>query len=268
MAARDLIPGMPTPVAQQLFEAARRGVNSGAALSRDPGSGQSAGPPGYGAEPQLIHQPGGDLLMKFAHPVPDTVEVQFRTLPQAGWYAPTVSPTSPVTFETGVFEVPKGMQLWVFDYEFVPFRQSGLDPNDAVMVEDGRFSTMLGFDLTVNGRRSARLFFQLDPVPAGTQRNAFSGSPFIGAPGGTAAVFQPYAPNSPAGTSLLPCRVVRYGAPGLPFTIIAREGERVVVSATIFRPVNAALKFIQSRLMGFILGQNAAEALLQRVRPR
>jgi hypothetical protein len=263
---------LPTTLAHALYaqqqprnEVTPQGWQPG---TRDPNVGQSAGPPGYGAEPVLMHQPGGELLFKLAPSVPAPEEVLFRSQAQGSWFAPSVAPTNPVSFEIGSFAVPTSMQFWLFDYEFLCFRQSGLDPLDAVAAEDGRFNTTLGFDLTVNGRRSGHLFFQLDPVPPGTAASAFSPVPFAGVPGGLQAAYQAYAPNSAAGTSLLPARRVRYGAPGLPFTIIAKEGDRVTMSCTIFRQVNAPLKFVQARVLGYLLGSNAAESLLQRMRPR
>lgn len=242
--------------------------------------GQEAGTPGQGPAPIDVLLPGGDLLKQFLHPSITILDQLFRTLPEDTWYSPTVSPTQPVQFELGSFKVPPGVQLWIQNYDFAIFRQSGADPGDFVRCEDERFSGCLGFDLTLDGKRPASLSFQLDPQQAVVSRQQFEPplTTFRGRRGPqTGAVpaqfnrsnVNSFASTANPGTSLLPARPGRIGpeVPN-PFTYVARENVSVALSCVIFRPIPSPVVFIQGEIKGYLIQTNAADAFQNRLRPR
>ncbi len=236
---------------------------------RQGAAGQEAGPPGLGPEPQLVHEPGGELLDKIQHPAFLTVDHLFRALPEDSWFSPQTSARKPVSFEFGVFDVPNDQVFLITDYEFVALRQSGIDPFDFVQAAPYRFSGFMGFDITVDGRRLSNLFYQLDPAPVQFFQQAFENPTGPRPP----AAFNRAAANSfgavsGQGTSLLPLRPNVQGSRNMPFTIIAGPGTRVSLSAVIFRRVTAALAGLQGSVAGFTIHKNTMSALLNRVRPR
>ena len=241
----------------------------------DGGKGQEGGPPGMGLPSPLFHQPGGDTINRLLNPAFEIFEELYQVLPEESWYDPTVSPTTPIQFELGAFQVPPGMHLWIFDYEFTPFRLSGVDAGDIVPVEDQRLTTVLGFDLTISSRRTSHLLYQLDPVKVQLARQAFQQQPNYAniRPAANPGSFdraqaQSFAAAASPSTSLLPSRRKRQGAESGPFTIIARENERVALSCVIFRTVPFPLGSIQGRHAGYLVASNVSEAILMRMRPR
>lgn len=247
-----------------------RDVQEEARLVREGTAGQQGAPPGAGAEPLLVHQPGGELLNKIQHPAFDTFEHLFRVLPEEGWFGANVSPKRPIKFEFGSFTVPQSSFFLLTDYEFTPLRQSGVDPYDFMYAEDGRFSGFMGFDILVSGRRVSNLFYQLDPAPVSLAKSSFD--PPIGGRGRTvafnAAAANSYANVAGTGSSLLPVRPTVQGARGMPFTILAGPNSVVSLSCVIFRRVTQPLAGIQARMSGFTIHNNMAMSLLERVRPR
>lgn len=241
-------------------------------IIRDPNEGQSAGPPGLGAEPILSHSPGGALLELLQHPAFMNVFRRYRALPEDSWFDPSVSPTRPIQFQLGAFQVPPGTQYWLFEYQFNAYRQSGIDPGDSIIAEAGRFSSVLGFDVNVDGSRQGNLLNQLDPVPVQLQRPEFQ--PFSGRTrGGDAAPFNTASANSFAATASPGLSLL---APGTntqspfngPFTIIAREGQIVVLSVVIFKPINAPLTALEGIHTGYLVHTQVADSLINRLRPR
>jgi hypothetical protein len=241
-------------------------------LIRDPNVGQSAGPPGLGTEPVLAHQPGGELLELVQHPAFDNVAYRYRALPEGSWFDPSVSPTRPIQFQLGAYQVPPGSQYWLFEYEFNAYRQSGIDPGDSIIAETGRFSTVLGFDINVDGSRQGDLLNQLDPVPVQLQRQEFqpfSGRTRRGDAGqfNTAAATSFAAAASPALSLLPPGRNTSSPSNG-PYTIIAREGQIVVLSVVIWRPIPTPLSALEGIHRGYLIQTQVGDALVQRLRPR
>lgn len=232
-------------------------------------AGQSAAPPGFAPQPTLIHEPGGDVVRELVHPAFTIFDQMYRVLPEGTWFDPSVSPQKPVQFELGAFTVPPGTNLWLFDYEFTVFRQSGIDPADIVPAEEGRFSGVLGFDLNFSGRRMTNLMYQLDPVAVQISRPTFQ--PAVGQRAVAAqfnvAASQNFASNASPGLSLLPVTSRRQGARDAPFTLVAGEGDRVSLNAVIFRPVPSPIVTIQGRSAGFLLHTNVSQALMNRLRP-
>lgn len=233
-------------------------------------SGQQSGPPGFGPEPRLWHEPGGELLAKIQHPAFNTIERLFRTLPEDSWFNPQLTPKKPIKFEFGYFTVPENNFFLLADYEFTVLRQSGLDPFDFVYAEDGRFSGMMGFDITINGRRASNLFYQLDPAPAVFGKGAFNAP--AGVIGRTSsfdrAAANSFGSVSGEGSSLLPLRPNVQGARGMPFTLLASAGSSVSLSCSIFRRITSPLAGIQATMSGYTIHTNAIQGLLERLRPR
>lgn len=242
--------------------------------------GQNAGTPGQGAEPTSVHDVGGALLQQVLHPSITVWDQMFRTLPDDGWYTPSVSPSRPVQFELGSFRVPAGVQLWIMGYEFTVYRLSGVDAGDYIKAEEDRFSAVMGFDLTLDGKRPASLLFQLDPIPVTASRQQFEPPLTVyrgrrGPESGAVtaqfdrAAATSFASTANAGTSLLPARPRRAGpAAPAPFTYVAREGVSVALGCTIFRPVPSPLAFIQGEVFGYLVQTNMGDSLLNRMRPR
>jgi hypothetical protein len=250
--------------------------SAAAALLRQVGSAPPGnieiGPPGMNGpgtpvEPTLIHEPGGDVLRRLEHPAFTTLERMRRIgpPPNGAWFNPAVNPSNPVQFELISFQVPRGQQAWIFDYSFSLYRQSGVDPGDIIKAEDGRFSNQIGFDVTLDGQRVGAIQYGLQPIPQPTLRPQFS-SPTSQAP--TTINPNDYAGPASQGLSLLPARENVAGARGAPFTLIAHEGQRVVLTAVIFRRLRAAVAAVEGRIGGYLLATNFATALVNRMRPR
>ena len=98
-------------------------------------TGQQAGIPGQGPPPVLIHQPGANVLLDLQSEAFETFEEYYQVLPDESWFDPNVSAQRPVQFTVGAFQVPPGMNYWMFNYNFTPFRLSGQDPGDLVHPE-------------------------------------------------------------------------------------------------------------------------------------
>jgi len=254
--------------------------NEGMRGSRDPNwlehAGQSAGPPGQGPEPPLVHQPGGEVVQGLLHPAFKILNETYRALPEESWFDPTVSPQKPVQFELGAFTVPADEQFWMFDYEFAVFRQSGVDAADILRAEEGRFSGVLGFDIKFTGRRLSHLLFQLDPVPVVFARQTFE-TPTVSFPFRrdvskpsqfVRSAVQSFAANASPGLSLLPVTSQRYGPRDAPFTLIAQQGDRVSLSCVIFRPIPSPVSAIEGSIRGYLIHTQISSALINRMRPR
>ncbi len=273
LALRDVSGGAPPPTAADLASARRQASLDEA---RQTGwEGQGTGPPGLGPEPGLTRAPGGDVISRIVHPALAIFERLYRRLPEESFFSPNVSPTSPVQFEIGSFTVPKHSSLWMFDYEFAVYRFSGIDPNDTVKAEAGRFGGMMGFDLTFSKRRATNTTYQLDPAPIPFQRGEFrapvpgpAGAFDVGAAPFDDAAAESFASTASPGTSLLPVRDEVMGARNSPFMLVANPGTSVAMGAVIFRTITSPIAFVQSQMGGYLLHQQVSEALLNRVRPR
>lgn len=247
-------PGNRDPLGQAaalMFERSRQGV------------GQEAGPPGLGPQPcdqsVLAHLPGGDILKRLQHPVFRTFEHAPKVAPEASWVAPTVSRDRPIFFNLKPdYKVPKGQHLWIMDYEFIVYRMSGVDAGDWVRLEEGRLQGSIGFDITVDGRRSSELFFQSQPAPV----------EFTTTLGRVANASTAAATTVGPGTSLLPLRPNVQGARSAPFTIIAREEQTVRLLGGIFMRLGITPAAVEGRIAGYLCQSSVSEALIQRMRPR
>lgn len=231
---------------------------------------QGGGSPGAGYEPHLIHEPGGDLVRGLQSTVFTSYEELYKALAEESWFAPSVSPQRPVQFELGSFTVPKNKVLLVCDYRFKIYRQSGIDAGDVLPVEEGRFSGVMGFDITVSGRRMSHLLYQIDPVPVQVQRQSFDTPPGQRANQAqfNRAAFTSFAANTASGLSLLPVRAERQGVPNMPWTVYARAGSRVAASVVIFRRIPTPISSIEGSIKGYTVDDQTITAVMNRMRPR
>jgi hypothetical protein len=240
-----------------------------AATARGIASSGASTQPGL-AQVGLFHEPGTNVAREFQHPSFTTFEEMYRALPEDSWFDPQVSPSRPVQFQLGAFKVPRDQFLWIYDYEFKIYRQSGLDPGDMVPAEAGRFNGNLGFDVTLSGRRVSHLLYQLDPVPVQLNPQTFD------RPAGQAAnvaqfnrsTAQSFAATASPGLSLLPVRRERQGSTVSPFTMIARPNDSLGLSVVIFRTITSPITAIEGRAMGYLISSAVGNALIERLRPR
>lgn len=260
---------VPAAMARAAVAVARNEYDQSLQRKLSSSEGQQAGVPGFGEAPALHHQPGGDLLNGLQHPAFTTFERLTRKLPEQGWFDPNLSPRRPIQFAIDAFEVPQGTALWLFDYEFSVYRQSGVDPGDFILAEDGRFSNQIGFDINIGGRRPSNLSYQLDPSPVTLDRPAFR-TPIgvVGSTGFDSAAANSFAATTNVGNSLLPARRNVQGARDQPFTFVVNEGGVVALNCVIFNTVLAPIAAIEGRQAGYLIHTNASQALLQRMRPR
>lgn len=228
------------------------------------------GPPPLGKDPGAIHLPGGQALLNAKPQVLTTCDEQYFVEPDASWFG-AVSPSRPINVPLGSYRVPTGEQLWFNDYEFRILRMSGFAPGDWTYAEDGRFSGILGFDVTISGRRLAHLYYELQPHPSPVTRPAFRAHrhPYPVPPRLTPDEFDVNASNDFAisagpGTSLLPVTTRVQGPRDQPFMFVARQGETVELAAVIFNPIPSPIAGIQGRLAGFTIATVIGEAILQR----
>ncbi len=223
--------------------------------------------PGMNEKPHRTHEPGGDTVRRILHPAFPPLERLNRILPDQSWFSTSVSPTSPVQFELVSFVVPRNMEFWLFDYEFSVFIQSGTDPYDAVKAEDDRFSGVMGFDLQIGiNTRIGNLKYQLDPVSAPLQRQAFGGAAAI-ASKFNSAQFSSFSSIAGVGSSLLPVRSTVQGPRNGVFTYIVGQDQPVVVNCVIFRRLMRPVYCIQGTISGYLVSQNASQQIIERIKP-
>lgn len=232
--------------------------------------GQQAGTPGMGEPPILVHEAGGDTVSGLLHPAFTVLERLYRTLPEGGWFSPSVSPASPVQFQMGSFTVPPNLTLWLTDYEFSVYRPSGIDPGDFLRAAEGRYSNVMGFDITIGGQRLSNLSYQLDPAPVTLSRQAFEpppGARAVQAQFDRASV-NSFASTASPGTSLLPPWDKTQGPRGGPFTFVVGQGGQVNLNCVIFNTIPSPIAAVQGRCAGYLINENVSDSLLNRVRPR
>lgn len=236
-----------------------------------PRPGDGPGMPGSGPEPIPVHQAGGDLVNRLL--VQDGVrpfEQLNSVIPQESWFSPDVSPQRPVQFEIGFYSVPKSSVLWVLEYNFSPYRFSGMDAGDTVPLEEGRLRSVLGYDVQVANQRNATLMYQLDPVPVALGRRSFGPPVPVKAPPASfsQAAYSSFATQSSQGTSLLPARKERQGAWTAPWMWAVKSEQVISFSVVIFRRIPMPLGSIDVRFAGFLVPQGVHDTLMRRLRVR
>ena len=129
--------------------------------------------PEVGCNAERVQLAGGFIASLLVNPMLVPFEQLYRREADEGMFLDEVSPENPFAFELGAFRVPADMALLIFDIRPDIYRFSGVDAGDAVPVEARRYSSQLGFDLTVDQQRQGNTLFQLNPVPIQTFPQAF-----------------------------------------------------------------------------------------------
>lgn len=233
--------------------------------------------PKKGAVPLTVHQPGGDIVNLLRHPSFLPVEHLFRVQPQPVWFT-AVTPSNPHRFPLGAFRVSKGRRLFLLDYEFSIYRFSGVDAGDTLPAEEGRFSGVMGFDINISGSRQGDLNFEITPQPIAVTPPEYRQKPNVDPRTGAliratnddfnAAAARGFAVSSGVGASLLPVRREVYGARRVPFTIHVKASTTVSLTGVVFKRLQSPVAFVQARVAGFMLAEQQAEVLINRLRPR
>jgi hypothetical protein len=213
---------------------------------------------------------GGPLNNILTNPDVVPFEQMFRRLPEEGIHDAGVSRQRPYKVELGAFRVPQQMALAVFDFRPDIYRFSGIDPNDAVPVEARRFASQVGYDLQVTGNRPANLRFELEPIPRQEGLGFQPGVDQIENPGFLPinAAYDQVRANSfgataGGGTSLLPQRPYRYGAPVLPLSLVLTENQTISFEAVIFKPITSPIAFFEMDMAGILVPSNMLEELVR-----
>jgi hypothetical protein len=224
---------------------------------------------------------GGALssLMVNPHVVP--FEQLYRRLPEEGMFLDSVSPETPFAFELGAFRVPPNFVLMLFDLRPDIYRFSGVDAGDTVPVEARRFSSIMGFQISVDQQQPGNLLYQLDPIPIQRFPQAFA-TPGAGGselpPALAAAIGQgnsrfniaaasSSASAAGAGMSLLPQRPTRYGPLSVPFTLYVRSNQTVQIRCVIFQPIPSPIAFIEYDIAGMLMPEEYVDALNDCMKP-
>lgn len=225
---------------------------------------------------------GGALATLFQHPSFQSVENLWRKLAEQAMF--TATPEQPFKFELGAFVVPRSMAFLISDFRFSAHRLSGAAVGDTVPLEPERLSTLFAFDLTIANKRQATLRMEIDPTAINVQKEAFfssqSGGTIFPASGTGGRGLAPTVPAqfnlarsarsvevAGAGLSALPNRTRRLGPRNMPFTQIAKEGERVQGTCTIFRAVPIPLAFFELDLAGFLMSRSTMDTMLAGLKP-
>jgi hypothetical protein len=236
----------------------------------------------HGCDASRVQLAGGALNTLLVHPEVTPFEQLYRRLPEEGMFLDSVGPENPFTFELGAFRVPDTFTLLLFDLRPDIYRFSGVDPGDTIPVEARRFSSVLGFQITVDQRQPANLLYQLDPAPIQTFPEAFTNP--IGAPGelppaiAAAIGFQngsrfnlsqatSVATASGAGDQLQPQRPTRYGPLSVPFTMYIRPGQTFQVRCVIFNPVPSPIAFIEYDIAGMLMPDTWVTTMTECMKP-
>jgi len=230
-----------------------------------------------GCDAQRVQIAGGALGTLLVHPMIEPFEQLFRRLPTEGMFAPDVSPERPFAFELGAFKPPPGFDLLLFDLRPDIYRFSGVDPGDTVPVESRRFSSILGFSVTIDQRYPGNIQFQLDPIPIQTEQQAFTPQVVPGASGEAATVIPQSRFNIAAsssfsnaagtGTALQPQRPTRYGPLSIPWTLYVKQNQTVQVRCVIFRPIPSPIAFIEYGIAGLLLPELWVDSIKECTKP-
>lgn len=244
-----------------------------------------------GCSAERVQLAGGALQTLIVHPSARPFEQLYRRLPEEGLFAPTVSPQRPFVGELGAFRVPDNFMLLLFDLRPDIYRFSGIDAGDYVPVQPRRFSSIVGFDLTIDGQHPDNVQFELDPAPI--QRSSLQAyapqpvtPPTTVTPQSAAAAFllgldqaptpqsefnlaaaNSFADAAGAGTSLLPQRPTRYGALSAPFTLFVPSSKTIQIRFVAFRPMPSPIAFIEYDIAGVLVPKTWAVSLLECAKP-
>jgi hypothetical protein len=212
---------------------------------------------------QRVLQAGGALSSRVTHPSLLFFEQLWRRLPEQGIFSASLNFANPLSIPMGSFRVPRSQALLLFDLRPDVYTFSGLDPFETIPVEPRRFSTQMGWDVTIDGQRLANTKYELNPVA----RQQDNPSPSTGA--GSVASAAEFAQARAAefgaslggGTAIQPQRPERYGPRELPLTLWVREGSTFAAAANIFRRILFPIAFFD--LAGVLMPAELATMLFE-----
>jgi hypothetical protein len=195
----------------------------------------------------------GQIYQEIQPDLYQSFERHFRKAPDPNFY---VNLPGGFTFELGGLAPQRDQVLLITSYKISAARIAGIAAGDTVPVEPERFATCWGFDITVGGTRQRNCTYEIDPQPIAVGQQATLSVP--SGRGGSPTYYarqraNAYAQRSGAGSSLLPFRAERYGAPSGPFTIVVKDGASVSVRCAIFKPIPVPLAYVEVRLAGYLL---------------
>ena len=202
-------------------------------------------------------KPGGEILGYVQSQDLLYFEQLYRIIAPNGIFNAT--PDKPVTFTMGSFRVPRSQVLVVVDYSFQIFRFSGASPNEYLPLESQRLSTQVSWDIKVDEKRPGSLSYQLVPQPQTASAAQFS-PPNLLAPPQSWEFDQQRAveQQGPAGAalSMMPQRHYRDGLVKLNNNYVARSGQSLVVTCSVFNKVPLPVAFFEANVMGILFPQN------------
>lgn len=215
--------------------------------------------------------PGGALYQISQHPAVETFERQYRVLAEDSMFSPELSPQRPFTFEIGSYRVPNSMALALYDYEFTAGAFSGVSAGNTVPLEEGSFSTVWGFDITINESRPVNATYELDPVPIVGGKRAYQ-EPTVTTTRSPVQQFDIDASNSfaAAGASAratLPFRTNRSGPRQGPWTQVAPQGSSVSVKCIIFQPLPQPIPYVQACIRGYLMPVTVLDIFMKNIQP-
>jgi hypothetical protein len=224
---------------------------------------------------------GGALGSLMVNPNVVPFEQLYRRLPEEGMFLDSVSPETPFAFELGAFRVPLNFVLMLFDLRPDVYRFSGVDAGDTVPVEARRFSSIMGFQISVDQQQPGNLLYQLDPVPIQRATQAFTtpGAGVAELPPALAAAIglgqsrfniaaaSSFASPAGGGMSLLPQRPTRYGPLSVPFTLYVRSNQTVQIRCVIFQPIPSPIAFIEYDIAGMLMPEEYVDSLTECMKP-
>ena len=201
-------------------------------------------------------------------------EVESCAEPNEAWYDPARSPTNTTSIEVLSYKVPTGRAVLLLDYTIEPY-VFGLGAVSALPAPDRGLWRTLGHTLTVDGKTPGVISFDLEPVPSTNQRMAYrnTGTSLRRLDEITAGDYartrsRRYGRTTVGGTAIMPPRTTHHGfAPGVAqWSILADEGETIVLGALIYRALPFPLAFLEGRLVGYAAPRNTLLTLLEDMR--
>lgn len=223
---------------------------------------------------------GGAFQNQLVHPEIIPFERLYRILPDEGMFLEQVTPEQPFTATLGSFRVPGRQTLIVTDFRPDIYRFSGVSAGDTVPVEARRFGSIMGYDITIDGRHPGNLEMQIDPVLItqpqvfaqiqGLNVENFALLASMGVPPFArydAAASTSFGSTAGAGQSLLPQRPTRYGPLSMPFSLYVKSDSIIEVRVVIFHPIPSPIAWIEADLAGMLVPSLWIESLTECAKP-
>lgn len=207
---------------------------------------------------------GGQLSSYITPTAIIPLEFVWRKLPPDGIF--TATPSTPVQFDLGSFQVPQSQGFVLLDYRFDIYRPSGCAAGDFVPLEANRLPTQVGWNLRSNANIQGNYHYELNPSPAAEASPAYQSNPNPGfIPGGPsqpatddrfqAARYQQVQAAS-GDLSMMPQRHHREGLLHVPAPWLLHSNQSITPSCHIMRGVQIPIAFFEAEIFGFLLPDN------------